>query len=209
MRLTGRRSVSSLLTLLLSVAQYAIALVIVITSVLTAISLFVDIRGAEIDLPVSFTVDGRALQVTAPSLGIEATQIEHARGSLTFRPPGGLFVVPVTLLGVTVILAVILWGLRQLQAVLRTLRDGQPFVPENATRIRSLAFIVIFGELARTALMFGANSYAITHFSGRGLRFNAELDLNVFALIHGLIILVIAEVFKAGTRLDEDQSLTI
>lgn len=209
MRLTGRWSVSSFLTLLLNVARYAIALVIVITSALTAISFFVDLKGAEIDLPVSFHVDGRALQVTAPSLGIEATQIEHARGSLTFRPPSGIFLVPVTLLGVTTILAIILWGLGQLQAVLRTLRDGHPFVPENAMRIRSLAFIVIFGELARTALMFAANYYAITHFSASGLRFNAELDLNVFALIHGLIILVIAEVFRAGTRLDEDQSLTI
>jgi Protein of unknown function (DUF2975) len=28
-------------------------------------------------------------------------------------------------------------------------------------------------------------------------------------IIYGLIILVIAEVFRAGTRLDEEQSLTI
>jgi hypothetical protein len=31
----------------------------------------------------------------------------------------------------------------------------------------------------------------------------------VFAIINGLIILVIAEVFREGTRLDEDRSLTI
>ena len=49
----------------------------------------------------------------------------------------------------------------------------------------------------------------MTHFSADGLRFDAWPDLNVFAILHGLIILVIAEVFRAGTRLDEDQSLTI
>ena len=30
-----------------------------------------------------------------------------------------------------------------------------------------------------------------------------------FAIIDGVIILVIAEVFRAGTRLDEEQSLTV
>lgn len=208
MRLTGRASVSSFLTILLNVAQYGIAVVIIITSALTVLSLFIDIHGAEIDLPVSFQVDGRALQVNAPSLGIDA-QIHDARGSLKFRPPRGAFVVSAVLLGVTVMLGIILWGLGQLQAVFRTLRDGQPFVAANAARIRSIALIVIFGELARTALMFAANVYAITHFSASGLQFDAQPDLNVFAIIHGLIILVIAEVFRTGTRLDEDQSLTI
>ena len=151
MKLIGKWSVSSLLSVLMNVAHYGIAMVIVITSALTVISIFVDIKGAEIDLPVSFQVDGRALQVTAPSLGITAARIENARGSLTFKPAKRAFIVPAVLLGVTIILAVILWGLGQLQAVFRTLRDGQPFVAENANRIRSIAFIVIFGELARTA----------------------------------------------------------
>jgi|SRR5688572_382387 hypothetical protein len=208
MKLTGRASVASFLTVLLNVASYGLAVVIVITSALTVISLFVHIRGAEIDLPVSFHVDGRALQVNAASLGIEA-QIRDARGSLEFRPPRGALVVPAVLLGVTVMLGIVLWGLGQLKDVFRTLRDGQPFVAANATRIRSVALSVIFGELARTALMFAANVYAVTHFSAIGLQFEAEPDLNLFAIIHGLIIMVIAEVFRAGTQLDEDQSLTI
>jgi hypothetical protein len=209
MRLLGKGSISSWLAVLLNVAQYAIVLGIVIASALTAVSFFVDLKGAEIDLPVSFQVDGRALPVSAPSLGIEATYIEDARGSLTFRPPSGLYVVPATLLGVIAILAVILWGLSQLQAVFRTLRDGQPFVADNAPRIRSIAFIVIFGELIRAGLVFAANYYAMTHFSAGGVRFDAEVDVNIFAIIHGLIILVIAEIFRVGTQLDEDQSLTI
>ena len=49
----------------------------------------------------------------------------------------------------------------------------------------------------------------MTHFSANGLRFDARPDLNVFTIVHGLIILAIAEVFRTGTRLDEDQSLTI
>jgi hypothetical protein len=49
----------------------------------------------------------------------------------------------------------------------------------------------------------------MTHFQANGLRFSAHSEFNVFAIINGLIILVIAEVFRAGTRLDEEQSLTV
>jgi hypothetical protein len=90
------------------------------------------------------------------------------------------------------VLALIVWVLGQLRAVFRTLGDGQPFVAANATRIRWIAYAVILGELARS-----------------GLRFDVRPDFNVLAIIAGLIIFVIAEVFRAGTRLDEDQSLTV
>ena len=51
--------------------------------------------------------------------------------------------------------------------------------------------------------------YAMTNFAVQGVRLEARLDVNWVALICGLIILVIAEVFREGTRLDEEQSLTI
>ena len=38
---------------------------------------------------------------------------------------------------------------------------------------------------------------------------DASPHLNIHTIVHGSIILAIAEVFRAGTRLDEDQSLTI
>jgi len=73
----------------------------------------------------------------------------------------------------------------------------------------TIAIAVIAGEVARSAVVFFENSYAMTHVAGAGLRFDATPDFNGFAVIHGLIILVISEVFRAGTRLDEEQSLTV
>ena len=108
-----------------------------------------------------------------------------------------------------IMFALALWVLGNLRAVFRTLRDGRPFVRANATRIRTIAWLFIIGELARAAMVFFQNYYAMTHFSADGLRFDAPLDLNFTAIIDGLIILVIAEVFRAGTRLDEEQSLTV
>lgn len=205
----GKASISSFLVLLLNVAWYAVALAMVLTIVLAGVSAFHDIRGAEIDIPVSFSIDAQALPVRAPSFGIERARIEHARGSLKFSPPPGASLVAPALLGLAVMLALALFVLGQLRTVFRTLRDGRPFVPANAARIRWIAFAVIAGEIARAAVVYSANSHAITHFSANGLRFDARPDLNIFTIVHGLIILAIAEVFRTGTRLDEDQSLTI
>ena len=41
------------------------------------------------------------------------------------------------------------------------------------------------------------------------VRFEARPDVNIVAIICGLIILAIAEVFRERMRLDEEQSLTI
>jgi hypothetical protein len=106
-------------------------------------------------------------------------------------------------------IAVALWVLIQLRAVFRTLRDGRPFVHANATRIRWIGYAVILGEFAKSLVLFTGNAFAKTHFATDTLRFDAWPKVDVFTIIHGLIILAIAEVFRVGVRLDEDQSLTI
>ena len=65
------------------------------------------------------------------------------------------------------------------------------------------------GEVVRAAVVYFENRYAMTHFTAPGLEFLARPDLNGFALVHGLIILALAEVFRAGARLDDEQSLTV
>lgn len=210
MKHLGQTSVSSLLVVVLNVAWYFVGIALVLIACIILVTAWGNHQseGTKIDIPVSFSVDPQALQVRAPSLGVKAAEIEHVRASMSFPPPSKASVVaPLGL--VLLMLGLILWLIGQLRAVLRTLRDRRPFAPENATRIRKIGYAVILVELARTALVFSANSYAMTHFSANGLRFDARPDLNLIAIVHGLIILAIAEVFRAGTRLDEDQSLTI
>lgn len=218
MKAIGRGSVSSFLTVLLNVAWGVIALGLVLAVVLLLLSPFVEgpmevdaswlVVGSTMTIPVSFTVDSRTHRVRAPALGIADAQIQDVRGSLRFPTRKGAFFFA-NVIFLIVAFALALWVLGQLRAVFRTLRDGQPFVPANARRIRWVAFGVIVGEVARSAVVFFENRYAMTYFSADGLRFYAQPDLNVFAIILGLIILVIAEVFGAGTRLDEEQSLTV
>ena len=204
-----KNPIPSLLVVLLNVAWWLVALAMALTICIGALSAFSPIHGGYFDIPVSFSVDPRTLPVRAPSLGVEGAQIEHVRGTVKFSPPPGASLVVPALLGIVVMFALALFVVGQLRAVFRTLRDGRPFVPANATRIRWIAFAVMAGELGRAVVMFSSNSYVMTHFSANGLRFDTRPDFNVFTIIYGLIILAIAEVFRTGTRLDEDQSLTI
>lgn len=210
MRAMGKRSVSSFLTVLLNVCWYGVALGMALAACLVLASFFIDLPSSQVDIPVSFSLDTRAFTVTAPSLGIEHAEFETARGDgkLKFTPPTRAMLAS-TAGSLLLLLAFVLWALGQLRAVFHTLRDGHPFVEANATRIRRIAYAVILGELARFSLAVIGNYYTMSHFSAQGLRFDIRPGVNVFAIVVGVIVLVIAEVFRAGTRLDEDQSLTV
>jgi hypothetical protein len=229
MKTIGRRSVASFLVDLLNLAWCVAALGLVSILCVVAFAMFRAGEGLEITIPVSFTLDDPGRRVTSPSLGIGEVHTQdtygisftvgekfrtsdplrlRVRGSLRFPTQEGAFLAANAAI-LIVYGTLLLWVLGQLRAIFCSVRDGQPFVAANATRLRWIAFAVIGYELARAAVAFFENYYAMTHFTGEGLWFDARPDLNVLALVSGLIILGIAEVFRAGTRLDEDQSLTI
>ena len=211
MKAMGKRSVSSFLTALISVGFYTVAVALVLMLGLASVPLFTDLSNTsntEMSIPVSFSVENGVLRLPAPAPGVANADIRDAHGTLRFPPPSGTFLTTTALLA-ALGLAVVLWVLVQLRAVFRTLRDGRPFVAANAMRIRWIGYAVILGEVVHSLVLLGGNAYAKTHFAADALRFDAWPRIDVFPIIHGLIILVIAEVFRAGARLDEDQSLTI
>jgi hypothetical protein len=208
----GAGSISSIVKLMLDVSWYAVAFFLALSAlVLCFAALSPRPRNMQLGIPVSFGLDLETRPVTSPSLGIEGARIEHASGTGTLNIPvvrrGGLLLGAIASLVVMLTLALLVLG--QLRAVFRTLRDGRPFVPANARRIRWVGVGVILGELAWSALVFYAHAYARAHFSVEGIQFVARPSINILGIADGMVILAIAEVFKAGTRLEEDQSLTV
>ena len=226
MKAIGPHSISAFLLAALNAFSLLIAFVLVVASgflVFSAmvgkpmISVQLGADGApDVDtgpnvhmaIPVAVNLDPRAVHVTAPGLGIEEAELQHVQASLQFAPRGGMFFAA-NLALVIGALGVLLWLLAELRGLFRALRDGHPFAPANATRVRRIAWMLMASEVARAGIVYAENSYVVSHFMATGLRFEAQPRLNVLAIFNGLIILVIAEVFRAGTRLDEDQSLTV
>jgi Protein of unknown function (DUF2975) len=210
MKAMGNSSLASLLMSLINIGCYGTLVLLALSACLLVIAPWVDPPRIEVGLavPTAFKLAPQAHPMTASPPGMENVHLEEARGSLRFSPRSKIIVADAALLLIA-ILSLILWVLLQLRAVFRTLRSGQPFVSTNAIHIRRIAYAVIATEIARALLIYTGMRYAAAHFSIQGARFEASPDINIIAIICGLIILVIAEVFRAGARLDEEQSLTI
>ena len=164
--------------------------------------------GSRMTIPVRFYVDTDAHRITAPSIGVERAELVDTLGSLRFPAPNGYFLYAnAAFLFALLLLA--LFGLQQLRSVFATLRKGQPFLHANAGRLRLVAGAVIGGEVLGAAMVAFNQFYAKAHFTATGLLFDWSFNIDIFAVVLGLIILAIAEVFAAGTRLDEDQALTV
>jgi hypothetical protein len=210
------------LVVVLNAGWYLVAAVLALTVVLTLAGASVAVQigpdGAlNIDaahpnvtmaIPVSVRVDDRTLRVSAPALGIEHAQLLDLQGTLRFPPRWGAFFVANLVLAVCW-LGLALWVLGLLRSLIRAIRAGRPFAAANASRVRLIGWAIIIGEIVRVSVVYFENRYAMTHFAAQGLQFVARPDISLVAIVHGLIILALAEVFRAGTRLDEDQSLTI
>jgi hypothetical protein len=164
--------------------------------------------GTQMTIPVRFYVDADTHRIAAPSIGVDRAELRDTHGSLRFPAPKGSFLYIDAAFLITLFLCAI-WGLEQLHRVFGTLRKGRPFSDANARRLRRVAAAVIIGEVVRASMVAFNRFYAKTHFTATGLLFDWSFNIDFFAVVLGLIVLAIAEVFAAGTRLDEDQALTI
>jgi len=103
-----------------------------------------------------------------------------------------------------VLSAVVSFVCYQLNKVLNTLAAGDPFVPENAKRLFRIAGALAVAEIARN-LFFSLFLY---------LKLIKEAEfpgysVNIALLGAVIVLLILAQVFKEGTRLREEQKMTI
>jgi hypothetical protein len=208
MKALGERSIASLIRFVLDAAWWLAVVGLAFLTGLLAFSLGVNVEGRNLtmDLPVALELNA---PVHASSASIQTdARIEKLRGNLRFPVRNDAFFSGSMFL-VVLLFGVLLWGLTQLRHIFRSLSRGLVFIPENARRIRWVGITVIFSELARAAMVYFWSYYTSLHFTANGLRFVVWTDFNAITILGGFAILVIAEVFREGTRLHEDHSLTI
>jgi hypothetical protein len=137
-----------------------------------------------------------------------AASVDRVRGLLRFE--GGPTAIRIANTAIVIfLLAAACWILREFSGLFAALRERQFFLAANAARIRRVGWAVIGGEIVRAALVCFETTYARDHFTVEGLRLESHFQINGFAILCGLIILVLAEAFREGTRLQDDASLTI
>lgn len=89
----------------------------------------------------------------------------------------------------------------QLKKILQTLIDGDPFVPENARRLNRLAMIVAGMEICRYVIGIAAGMFEV--------KTSVDFSVNLAAWVAVITLWVLSQVFAEGTRLREEEKMTI
>ena len=131
--------------------------------------------------------------------------------SVTYDEPGGAtwpVVVTALLIGGVAIAGslIIVWRLKQL---FESFTTGEPFRRENAQHLRAIWITMLAIEVSRYVLM-GLTSFLLLRFGGGAREISINIDGDRIAAWGSILILIVlAEVFREGARLKEEQELTI
>ena len=191
MKYLGRKSASSVLRVVLDLAWYlGLAL------------------GAW--LLVQFLV---CFLLGGPELFPGSLQIETP--GLVFRFTGGLpgplppthFALLFAL--ILLLLAIGLLVIYQLRRIFATLAGKTPFTGENVLRIRIIGIAVITGALLNSIVHVLIGNYLAGNIHLPGMELNVNLKPDFGGIFLGAVVLILAEVFRYGARLQEEQDLTV
>jgi hypothetical protein len=101
---------------------------------------------------------------------------------------------------------VIVWRLRKL---FDSFSSGEPFRRENATHLRVIWITMLVIEVSRYVLM-GLTTFLLARFGEGPREISISIDGDRIAAWGSILILIVlAEVFREGARLKEEQELTI
>lgn len=133
------------------------------------------------------------------------TGMEVPAVSTSFEDNFDLFDLLFGLISVSILVPGIIYIAISLRRILTTLAEGDPFVPDNANRLTRIAIALGAMELAAILLIVIARlSFPQTEYIED---LSISFDLVVWAAVAALLIL--SQVFREGTRLRDEEKMTI
>ena len=133
-------------------------------------------------------------------------ELRHVSAQIELPPANRKLRVLDTSLNLVKILfgVLIVFHLRQF---LRSIRTEHPFIPANAKRLRSIAWLTLLASIWQFASKFilaSEVSHAFPHLDS-----NLTLKIDPGPVLILMIILIIAEVFNLGVTMKQEQDLTV
>lgn len=209
MKALDRWSLASFLKVVIDVPYFAL---MVIVPLFFAFALWVALAAGQpggnvtvsLAVPVRFQLDPASHSFSTTQSGVRAVSISKAQGELTVAGVTSRDVSWAALGLAVIALATVFFILGLLRAVLRTLKDQSPFVKRNSARIRTIGLTLILGQLANAALGAWLASRVTRGISIAGVAFDNTPSINIWVLFAGLVLIVLAEVFRLGADMRGD-----
>lgn len=203
MKALGKGSIASIVEAGLGIARIVLwALIGLWAAAFLAYLVFVGLLGAGV-LDPSLAEIGNGENLRIRILGVDGDAIENVRWT------DWHFIVPALLIaGVGIGGSLII--VTQLRLLFDSFRSGEPFRRENAKYLRAIWIAMAAIELSRYVLL-GVTAALLVHAQDPSVQsISLSLDgerISTWGSI--LTLIVLAEVFREGARLKEEQELTI
>ncbi len=210
MKVIGKKSVAAGLKFLINAAWYIqMAAFSLALCVLVYVSIKSDFIGS--DIPVKLREHQTIKGIVSTSADLWDAQLKLSEGVLHVKTKLSWSMILLMLGQFACIAALSLTVTYLLRKIFATLTgsDGSPFIPENAARLRKIAILIIL----LAPLKFVNNFYNFwlitTSFRSKENNFTPDLKLDFQTVLIGLVLLVIAEIFRMGTQMREENELTV
>jgi hypothetical protein len=207
MKALGSRSISSFLKRGITVAWYLEFLLL-----LTLPLVFMNDGGLTYNWPLTLSQPDADLQITAASPGITAIKLHKdcyhegriSEQVLSFEDgtPARKLLQTLHNLAYIGVIMFITW---QLKRLFESLASDQPFRRQNASRIRAIAFAVVFLVFYNVVEALLSRLYTGATISLAGAKLDwYDYSFDGETLLLGVLLLIIAEVFRRGTDYQAD-----
>ena len=208
MKAIGKRSVASVLKLMINAAWYLqFAVFCGVLGLLVYVFTQKEFVGS--DVPVQIQDYPKITGIASTSPDVQDTYLTPNAGMLHVEQRVDWQLIVVTLAGFGGFAALCLTITYQLRRIFATLTMPQPFDRRNANRLRRIAFLVmLFAPLEAGNFLF-KQMVVNQSFSREKVKFVLQPEINFQVIILGAVLLVIAEVFRIGTQLREENELTV
>ncbi len=194
---------------------YILWFCIVVIVVMEFVSLRKIFDPAGFPIPIDFTVYfslSEELGVTTWDIdGSSSFSINYAMGSIKLSFIPNQFMALFCLMALTLFI-LMLFSLRLIIKILKTVKNNSFLLLENVLRLRWIALLGIAILFVDKIMSYTIANYLSRHIEYSGIKFtgiNTYIIQNIESVFSSLFLLVIAEVFRIGAKLKEEQALTI
>ena len=158
--------------------------------------------------PMEFSVPEQGT-ATFNSNQVVPVKIVGGRGVVQInRPVPNVLLIPFFILNF-IFSGLILWIVYSLWKIVQSVRQKNPFTSTNGKRLRIIAFSMVGIELIRGLADLTKMLYLEPRLHFETILIRSDISISFHVIIAGLVILVIAEAFRIGAEITEEQELTV
>ena len=204
MKTIGKKSLSSVIATIVNIVWWIEWIAGSMVLAVLIGMLFME-KNISLKVPVSFS------PFTMPKSGDAAA---NTGGSLTVMD--GNFTFPITVnfqnaallfLLLAATLTIFLTITYQLKVIFSNLKQNNPFDEHNIQRIKNIGLILMLSAFFHFFFNIFIVHYLNTHFKVDSVALTSKFNFSYLAI--GMILIIVAEVFRRGASLEQENNLTI